>query len=478
MIHPEYFQQDIFKILREHIKPGERLFLVGGAVRDLLLEETPDDVDFVIMGEAKKLSRVVADQINGAVYQLDEEHAAMRIISDSELFRGRIDVSELRGKSLEEDLCDRDFTINAMAIEVTCDEGCHIIDPCLGEKDLEEKMLRACRPDSIASDPVRILRGIRLALAFGFDIDNDTETQMRHPTLLPMVSAERKRDELFKILDPRLAADGFGMLIEYGLVPILFPGLAQERFHEAAGFMRNLSAMILAVSDADNTIAYHISIVQAAFLPFHSDLSAYLEKDIVEGRKRAVLLFFAVLHWLPTDEQKGQAGAVFTKARFNKFCEQLALSNREGLFLYRIIENRNRVHDLAYADAPLDGKMIYRFFRDTGDSGVGLCLCSLAETITRTSSGSPMDRLEQEVVICQQLIQHYFVENNKVIDPPALISGDDLITIFSLTPGPLFTSLLEMVREEQAAGNIVNRDQALLLIKEWLDETQFYPGDI
>lgn len=478
MIHSEYFQQDIFRILREHLKPGERLFLVGGAVRDLLLGKTPEDVDFVIVGDAKKLSRAVADHVTGDVYQLDDEHAAMRVLSDCELFRGRIDVSELRGESIEEDLCDRDFTINAMAIEITGDTNTQIIDPCQGKQDLETGIMRACRPDSIASDPIRILRGIRLALVYGFSINPDTETQMRQPTLLAGVSAERKRDELFKIFEPRLAADGFGLLFAYGLLPVLFPGLVPERFEEAVVFIRNLSEIIRTVSGEEDVVMHPISVVQAAFLPYQDELSAYLGQDIVEGRKRAVLLFFAVLCWLSIGVQDEKAGTVFTKTQLNRFCEQLALSNRECIFLWRIIENRNRVHAMAMTDGALDGKMIYRFFRDTEDSGVGLCLCSLAETMPRAASGLSMNSFYREVVLCQQLIQHYFAANSGVIDPPALISGDDLITIFSLTPGPLFSSLLEAVREEQAAGNIINRDQALSFVKEWLDETQMNAGDI
>jgi poly(A) polymerase len=478
LIPVEYLQQDIFSILRQRLMPGECLYLVGGAVRDFLMEKTPEDIDFVIKGNAKKLSRAIADQVRGAVYQLDDEHAAMRVLSDCELFRGRIDISELRGKSLEEDLCDRDFTINAMAIDVTHASDMDIIDPCHGQQDMQKEVIRACRADSIVSDPIRILRGIRLALAFGFSIDKETKGQMQPPTLLALVSPERKRDELFKIFEPQWAADGFDLLREYDLLPVVFPGLRDEDMQNAADFVHNLSAVIQVASGAEFADSSHTSMLQAALLPYQGDLAAYLDKDIVEGRKRAILLFFAVLAWLSFDEQDTTAVTGFTKKALNEFCQRFAISNREMNFLQRIIENGHCVHQLSANQPELDGKTIYRFFRETKESGVGLCLFSLAQSMACNSGDPDVDSWSRMVSVCRQLVHHYFTKHESTIDPQVLITGDDLITVFSLTPGPLFQTVLEAVREEQAEGNIKNREEALSFANKLLQEKKPAPGDI
>lgn len=477
MIHSDYFDQEVFLVLRAHLMPGEHLFLVGGAVRDLLLGKTPEDLDFVIKGNAKKLSRAVADQVNGAVYQLDDEHAAMRVLSDCELFKGHVDISELRGQSLEEDLCDRDFTINAMAIDITNDESLEIVDPCQGQQDLEKGVIRACRMDSINSDPVRILRGIRLSLVFGFAIETDTSLQMKQPALLACVSAERKRDELFKIFEPNLAQDGFDLLAKYDLVPFLFPALRLEYVDEAAKFIRNLSKVIGTVSGEDIISESRKSALQAAFFPYHKELSAYLNEDIVEGRKRAILLFFTALAWLSLNEQDMTAGTGFTKKYLVEFCGHFALSNREMYFLLHIIENRNRVLKLAALQQELDGKTIYRFFRETDGSGIGLCILSLAQSLAGEPDDSDAYTWPKVVLVCQQLVHHYYTERENTIDPQVLINGDDLISIFSLTPGPMFHQLLEVVREEQAEGNINNRKDALSFIKQLLQEKKLGAGD-
>jgi tRNA nucleotidyltransferase/poly(A) polymerase len=470
VISLEYLQQEIFEILREHLLPDERLFLVGGAVRDLLLGKTPEDVDFVIKGDAKKLSRSVANQVKGAVYQLDDEHAAMRVLSDCGLFKGRIDIGELRGESLEEDLCDRDFTINAMAIDITDGENLDIIDPCHGQRDVQKGLIRVCSADSIISDPIRILRGIRLALAFGFAIDNETKQQMKQPTILALASAERKRDEFFKIFEPNLATDGFDLLSEYDLLPFLLPGLGDEKIKGAAEFVRHLSVVIQTANGQFNAADDHITGLKAALLPYQGELSAYLDKDIVEGRKRAVLLFFAVLAWLSIGEQDTKAAAGTTKKLLSEFCERFALSNREMNFLRHIIENRDRVYQLTANAVELDGKNIYRFFRETGESGIGLCLLSLAQGMASESDDSDANYWPRVVLVCQQLVDHYFTRWESTIHPQILITGDDLITVFSLTPGPLFQTVLEAVREEQAAGNVNNREDAFSLVKALLRE--------
>ena len=477
MIPLEYLHQDIFSTLREHLLPGERLFLVGGAVRDVLLGKMPEDFDFVIKGNAKKLSRVVADQFRGAVYQLDDEHAAMRILSDCELFKGHIDISELRGESLEEDLRDRDFTVNAMAIDVTHGANLDIIDPCQGQRDLQNGVIRVCRTDSIVSDPIRILRGIRLGLVFGFVNDDETKRQMKQPTLLALVSAERKRDELFKIFEPQLAADGFDLLREYDALPVLFPGLRYDENHTTANFVRKLSIIIKTVIGEDITADDTISTLQAAFLPYQGELAAYLDKDIVEGRKRAVLLFFAALAWLSIDGQDTTADSAFTKKFLSTFCQRLALSNREMNFLRQIIQNRDCVPALTASNPELDGKTIYKFFRETEESGVGLCLFSLAQNLAGEWGNSDADSWSQAVLVCQQLVHHYFTKWESTIEPQTLITGDDLITIFSLIPGPLFQTVLESVREEQAAGIINDREDALSFVKEMLREKKWGAGD-
>ncbi|MDP3721803.1 MAG: hypothetical protein Q8R09_05015, partial [Anaerolineaceae bacterium] len=110
------------------MKPGEHLYLVGGAVRDALLSKPNQDLDFVCTGDPRIIGRKLADKLSGAFYMLDEERNACRVIVKNEQDEFLVfDFSQVRGQTLNDDLLERDFTINAIAIDLK--NPSEIIDP-------------------------------------------------------------------------------------------------------------------------------------------------------------------------------------------------------------------------------------------------------------------------------------------------------------------------------------------------------------
>ncbi|MBC8444720.1 MAG: CCA tRNA nucleotidyltransferase, partial [Chloroflexi bacterium] len=200
------------------------LYLVGGSVRDMLLGAETHDFDFAVEGDGLALGRYVANTLRGAYVPLDKERRTARVLlspQDTARFyppltgtppSGHVpappsqglclDIAALRGDSLEADLRDRDFTINAMALGRAVGERWVLFDPLHGSEDLANKVLRPGSPSSFVDDPVRTLRAARMHIQFGCAIEPDTRELMRCAVpLLGLVSAERVRDEWFKILD-------------------------------------------------------------------------------------------------------------------------------------------------------------------------------------------------------------------------------------------------------------------------------------
>ena len=123
------------------------------------------------------LARRIANGLDGDFYVLDRERDVARALLDTEDGKILVDVARLRGASLSADLADRDFTINAMAVELGTD--CRqIIDPLGGETDARAKVLRQCGPDSLHNDPLRALRALRLAAQFELRIEPATRVSM------------------------------------------------------------------------------------------------------------------------------------------------------------------------------------------------------------------------------------------------------------------------------------------------------------
>ncbi len=180
--------------------PQQELYLVGGALRDALLGRLSHDYDFAVAKNAIDAARRVAAAFGADFYVLDETFDTARvIISNKDGERDLLDFAAFRGDDLDADLRGRDFTINAIAFDLRRQT---ILDPLNGASDLRANIIRACSNTALQDDPIRVLRAVRQAAAFGFKIDAGTRRAMKQAaSSLSSVSAERQRDELFKILD-------------------------------------------------------------------------------------------------------------------------------------------------------------------------------------------------------------------------------------------------------------------------------------
>jgi poly(A) polymerase len=155
---------------------GINAYLVGGYVRDFLLGRATADIDIAVQGDARGIARDVAEALSGTFVLLDDENRVGRVVvSERRAPSGgswNVDLSSLRG-DIENDLAQRDFTVNAMAIEMKEpeDTGFHLIDPLGGQRDLKAKLIRAVGELAFEDDPARLLRAIRLAAELGMTIE-------------------------------------------------------------------------------------------------------------------------------------------------------------------------------------------------------------------------------------------------------------------------------------------------------------------
>jgi putative nucleotidyltransferase with HDIG domain len=156
--------------------------------------------------------------------------------------------------------------------------------------------------------------------------------------------------------------------------------------------------------------------------------------------------------------------------------QALQLSNLESDRLRDIIRYHMRIHSLVQTHKPPTPKAIYRFFRDAGDSGVDLCLLALADTLATYETTLPEDTWTAYLEICRLLLESYWENPTRVVDPPGLVNGHDLQTELKISPGPRLGLLLEAIREAQAEGQIHNRDEALRFGREWIKQER-KPGN-
>ena len=171
--------------------------LVGGAVRDALLDRLPDcpDLDLVITGKALELTRQLAASLGGTAVVLDERRDIGRLV----LGGWTIDIARQEGQSLLEDLQRRDYRLNAIALPLS--PGNQLVDPTGGLRDLQEGRLVAVREDNLKDDPLRLLRGLRLMAEISLDLDPQTRDWIRrHRNLLSQSAPERILAELQRLV--------------------------------------------------------------------------------------------------------------------------------------------------------------------------------------------------------------------------------------------------------------------------------------
>ncbi|HET7454856.1 MAG TPA: hypothetical protein VFJ76_04990 [Solirubrobacterales bacterium] len=199
------------------------VYLVGGAVRDLLLGRDRADVDLMVEGNATAL----AAELGGANSEHDRFGTVKVDVDGHELdiVGARTETYEKPGalptvtpaESVEEDLARRDFTINAMAIPLQGEP--RLIDPYGGRDDLEAGLLRVLHDRSFVDDPTRAIRAARYASRFGFRLEPGTEELLRQ-TDLTTVSADRRRAELERLAAEANACEGFELLGEWGTIDL------------------------------------------------------------------------------------------------------------------------------------------------------------------------------------------------------------------------------------------------------------------
>ena len=210
--------------------------LVGGPVRDLLLELEPVDLDLCTEGDAPALALSLAERLGGAARVHDAFGTATvrapGLVFD--LARTRRERYERPGAlpvvepaSLEEDLGRRDFTVNAMAAALTGPEAGEVVDLHGGLDDLDARLVRVLHPGSFLDDPTRLLRAVRYAARLGFALERGTEDLSREAVAagaLATVSGPRVRDELLDLLREPARRDAVARLADLGILGALEPG--------------------------------------------------------------------------------------------------------------------------------------------------------------------------------------------------------------------------------------------------------------
>lgn len=466
------------------------VYLVGGAVRDGLLQRPTHDLDFVVSANAIQIARRVANALKGAFYLLDEERQTARVIlQPSEADRLVFDFALQRGPDLEDDLKGRDFTVNAMAVDIR--EPDALLDPLNGAADLLAKKLRACSPDAFVNDPVRILRAVRLASEYHLKILSETRKGMRLAVQrLDNVSPERQRDELFRIFGGSQPALVIRALDILGALEVVLPEIVKQKevtqapphredvFDHTLATLQWLESLLatLAPRFIEETASnLTMGLVAMRLGRYRQQIGERLSLQWNPDRADRSLLFMAALYHdagKPFTRQVDSQGRIHFLEHEKIGAEIIArrakvfnLSNPETQFLSTVIRHHLRPLWLARHENPPSARTVYRFFRDTGAAGVDTCLLALADVLSAYGTDLSPGLWERHLDVVRALLEGWWERPQSLISPPRLVNGDDLMAEFNLSPGAQIGKLLEAIREAQVSGEVSTPQEAIELAR-------------
>jgi putative nucleotidyltransferase with HDIG domain len=440
----------------------EEGWVVGGAIRDRLLGRATTDYDFAVPGDARDLAKGLAKSADGHAFQLSDAFGAWRVIAKDRSWQ--IDLTPLTGDTIEQDLGNRDLTINAMAAPL---HSARMIDPHGGGQDLADRVLRMVSPDAFKSDPLRALRLVRFATQLGFTIDQDTAAaaQAAAPALVG-VAGERVFAELGQIIAGDHALKGIKLLDRLGILAVILPELTALR-----GIEQNVYHHLDVYDHTIATLAAVLKLERDPAALFGADwgeaIRSFLAEPLADELTRGTALRFGALFH---DIAKSATRSVTDDGRIVFFGHDLAGAEIAGAILNRLrCSERLSSHVAALArhhlrlgflvrEAPLSPRAVYRYLATCEPVEVDVTLLSVADRLaTQGKNGGPATAAHLE--LAGELLPAAFAWHADRPRPP--IRGDRLAAAIGIEPGPELGTLLNALTEAAYVGEIASEDDAI-----------------
>ncbi|MGQ9490375.1 MAG: HD domain-containing protein [Anaerolineae bacterium] len=483
-------------------------WLVGGYLRDLLLGRPSHDLDVVVADGAIRLTRDLAAAFHGAWFVLDNERDVGRaLLPAADGCQVEVDVARLRVPDLLDDLALRDFTVNAIALDLQQNGPPYqLFDPFDGRLDLERRLLRAVTDGAFRDDPLRMLRGVRIAAELGFRVEAATANLIRRDApRLALVAPERIRDELMRILIAPGAWQHLRLLAQLELLSPVLPesaaqiGVTQSPPHyqdvfdhsrSVVGHLEGIYALLWPASGygrpapvaGDPTIiapAVQWDELAERLAPYADLLRAHLMAPLASGHtRRDLLLWAAMAHdWgkpaRRTEDDAGHAhfydherwGALLAATRL----QALRMASDEVAYVARLTAVHMGPGQLARS-FPLTRRAIYRFYRDAGNTGPDCALLSLADHLASHASKPDYDYWRRRLETACVLWDAYFHHHAERVAPPPLLNGHQIMAALGRKAGPWLGQLLEGLREAQAAGEVSTAEDAWAWVRDHAGE--------
>lgn len=453
------------------------IYIIGGCLRNYLLNRESNDIDIVLEKNAVQVAKEFAKYHKGRCMILDEKAGIARV-----LFKDKgltIDFANMKGRTIQEDLKNRDFTMNAMALKIRKDGVFYfddIIDIFQGREDIKNRQIRVVNENAFKEDPLRMLRAVRFMVELDFTLDDATIHLIRkHAAQIGDVAGERVSYELFHILESQRTHYYFEFMDkELDLLDKIFPEIVPMKevgqcdYHVVDSWRHSLYTLkqIEKIMYAHGYFECHVAQAYENHM-----------KEIVGGNhtRRQLVKLAALFHDI------GKPGSKwideYGKTRFRgheivgmeimgDISDRLRLSGKEKRYLCKMV--KEHMWPLAlYKMNDVSGKATYDLFKNFGEDTLDVLLIGLADIISTRKLLNPHEAMGMHKIHAEYLANNYLTRFKTIMDISDIFNGEDIIKNFEISDEGMVGKLFEEVRKAIFYGMIPpQKDSALRYLVE------------
>lgn len=461
------------KINEQHIQTIKELlpekaqaYLVGGYVRDFLLGIHSFDADYALLGvDTVDFARKFAKKIKGHFVLLDAENEIARVVLQDKITS--VDFACGVGKTIEDDLARRDFSINAMAYDIKNET---LIDIFGGKKDLEQKTVRIFDEKNLHDDPLRILRAYRFASKYDFEIESESKIFLEQNLKLMReknIADERIRVEFLKLLEGKNSAK---TLLELRDNEFLYEIFEELRVQET----------IPCNSHHHLDLIHHsIETVRQLEILIPQEpqwVQEYLGEDFVQGVSRLIFLkLAALLH----DIGKPQTWEIEPDTGRHRFIRHDEIGAKMALKLLKKLKygniqakyveklTRHHIYPSHLLRSDVTEKAVTRMFRRLESETVDIILLAKADRLSARGEEISDEIVTQNLKGLESLLEKYKIAKETLKPLEKLISGHEIMEILSIPEGKKLGEIIKNLNEAQLSGDVSTKEDAISFVKNY-----------
>ena len=436
-------------------------YLVGGSIRDLFTKHCVFcDRDISIKG-AENFARKIANKWDGTFIELDNENKIYRVVLPDKI--NFLDISELQGNTIEEDLKRRDFTINAIAYDLANNE---FIDVTGGLKDLKNKVLRHIDDKNFEDDPLRIFRAFRFYAVTGFKMTIELENALKKYLPLALNPAkERINYEIMKLFGGDCASGALLKMDEFGLLEKIFPCVTEMKkvppnthhhldlFHHVVETVRQIEILYNKISGFEKE---HLDAIDFGGFPRinHLKLAGFLH-DI--GKFSTWTIEESGRHRFIKHDDVGSKMVV-------PLLRDLKFSKKQIEYISCMIKNHIYPSNVIVAPS-LNDKVMMRYVRKMGDNVIDNIILAKADRLSARGVDITEEIVNTNISGLDKLLDFYLSKKDSLAPLPKLIDGREIMEILNIKPSPKLGEIINAINEAQLNGDITTHEEAVNYIK-------------